>query len=49
LWFASGRGLTARNGTWDDLYGIFIIFGATFLLVGGGAMYVAQVRTKQTP
>jgi hypothetical protein len=47
LSFASGHGLTAGNGSWEDLYRIFIIFGATFLLIGGGAMYAAQVRTKQ--
>jgi MFS family permease len=47
LSFASGHGLTAGNGAWEDLYRIFIISGATFLLIGGGAMYAAQVRTKQ--
>jgi MFS family permease len=49
LSFASRHGLTAGNGTWNDLYRLFIIFGATFLLIGGGVMYAAQARTKQTP
>lgn len=43
------RAWSARGQRCSGLYRVFIIFGATFLLVGGGVMYAAQARAKQSP
>ncbi|MEV4204775.1 MFS transporter [Nocardia salmonicida] len=47
LSYSAGRGLTAGDGSWHDPYRLLIIFGAAFLVVGGGGMYLERTRAHR--
>lgn len=44
---AGAQGITAGDGSWRDPYRLLIMFGAAFLLIGGGSMYVVQTRAQR--
>ncbi|MFD8101173.1 MFS transporter [Nocardia fluminea] len=47
LSYSAGRGFTAGDGSWRDPYRLLIIFGAAFLFIGGGGMYLVRARAHR--